>query len=91
MRKTKIFVNRNHFASVQSDLLLLFRQKNGIINFQPWLRQTVYEEFGISLKDKESIDALEKALNDLYYDSIGEWLQYIMRKNVLCGKDTSHE
>lgn len=87
IERTKIFVNRCHFASVRSDLLLDFRQANGIINFQPWLRKTVHEEFGIMLSDKESIMRLDEMVVSQYYDNIGDWLQDYMRKNLLSKGD----
>jgi len=83
IERTKIFVNRFHFASVRSDLLLDFRQANGIINFQPWLRKTVHEEFGIMLSDKESIAQLDEVVVSRYYDNIGDWLQEYMRRDLL--------
>ena len=83
IERTKIFVNRHHFASVRSNLLLHFRQANGIISFQPWLRRTVHEEFGIMLSDKESITALDNLVVSRYYDNIGDWLQEYMRRDLL--------
>ena len=81
-KRYKIFVNRLHFASVREDLLIEFRRKKGILKFQPWLKEIIFQEFGIHLHDKKSIEELNEVLDALYYDDVGEWLQEYMRREV---------
>ena len=81
-KKTKIYLGKYHLAYVRSDLLLAFRQKNRIINFMPWLRKTINDTFQIDLQGPDDIAALEAAVNSQYFDSIGDWLQNLMRNDI---------
>ena len=80
--KTKVFLNRIHVAYIRSDLLLAYRRCFGVVEFAPWLRKSIYENFGILVQSKEDVDAVNAILDMRYYDSLGEWLQEKMRTEL---------
>lgn len=81
--RTKLRIGKIHLAYVRTDLLTRFRQTNGLVNLTPWLREVIWTNFHLEIDDNESIKQLQEALDRRYFDSCGEWLQSIMRADLL--------
>ena len=81
-KRTRVFIKRQHIASVSSDLLQAFQRECGVVNYAPWVRQLCFERFGVDMEAPDALSLLEQAMVRYYYDSVGEWLQDEMRKRL---------
>lgn len=80
--KTKIYLGKTHLAYVNTELLTVFKKENAIVNYSAWIRKMADESFDILLNDEASVHELQTAVQILYYDDIGDWLQDLMRKRI---------
>jgi len=84
--KTKVLFRNVHVAYVNAALKARFQQLYGVRNYVAWVREEAYETFGLRLEEENGLRALQAAVSERYYGSVGEWLDEKMRQLVLMKK-----
>ena len=82
-QRVKIKFRNAHLASVNRALLMEFRCKKGIVNLIGWIAEQADKYYGILLRSSDDVPALLEAVKEDYYDDIGEWLQSLMRTELI--------
>lgn len=82
-QRVKIKFRNVHLASVNRALLMEFRCKMGIVNLISWIAEQADAQYGILLRSSDDVPALQAAVKEDYYDDIGEWLQSLMRIELI--------
>lgn len=89
--KVKVRFKRHHLAYVNQTLLHEFQTVCCIVNYLSWVQKTAHLEFGITLDGEESIQSLQQAVEERFYDSIGDWLQDKMRRSIRTPAEMVHD
>lgn len=81
--RIKIRLYGVHLFYVSAHLLNSFKYYCEISDFTEWLKENVYDYFGIVINSSEMIKELESAVKNHLYENIGEWAKETMRKLIL--------
>lgn len=80
--KTKVFIGKKHLAYVNTELMYAFRRECGVVNYISWVRELSFNFCGASITTDEGIQALKQAVEAEFFEGIGDWLNYEMRRRM---------
>lgn len=82
MEQIKIRLFGIHLCYINSEILRIFQDKFSILNLNSWIKEEVYSDYGIYLKDEYDIEEFKELLREDYYDNVGEWLKEKIRNKL---------
>lgn len=81
-QRKKIKICQCHFANIDAEQLCKFEQKTGIINIISFIKKNAYDDFGMHLTDKDSLETFDVLLKEAMYKDKTEWLREKMRNEL---------
>lgn len=82
MSQTKIRLFGVHICYIRTDMLIIFQRKFGIVNFNSWLKEEIYNDYKLYINNPEDIEVFKEYLEEDFYDNIGDWLKEKMRNKL---------
>lgn len=82
VEKIKVRLYNCHVAYINKRLIHELEHQCQVIDFNSWLRQQIYQDFNLRLRQASDLEVLKDLLIQNYYDNAGDWLNEKIRSNL---------
>lgn len=83
----RLLIYQQHVCTIPDKMLKEWQRISKEIKVSSWFRKMVYQEFNFKIESADDIDTLKSYCDELFYDSIGEWVKDLMRREILNNHD----
>lgn len=82
MDRIKIRFNGCHYCYLNRKLCLKFLETTECSSLKEWIKSETEQHFHVSPNSRANISKIQNLLNEMYYDTPGEWIQELMRNKT---------